>query len=354
MKNCVQKDNDMRQVLQIDPEYESAIVHIRQDEFERLEQSILEEGRIIDPIIVWNNTIVDGHNRYKIAQKYPQIEFSVVEHPFESRSECINWIWLHQLSRRNITPEEKRYLTGKLYNSEKMDHGGYRYDKQSSATIQHLNSGQKTSERIAEQTNSTDAYVRSAGKYAEGIDAVDAVQPGMKSKLLSHELKASVDKVSGIGKMTEDQIPQAIEQILKNNSDEAKEQRKIKWRQTHLHLQNPPDKSIENGEPLEDDAHTSSGNENGEMEVPSTFDVFAEIPLRKLNSQERETDIEDSIIQSMVGAANMFISSCNNFFTRFPKLRTEEKYRKQALEIMQGVENYITEIREDLQNESNQ
>lgn len=105
----------MRQVLQIDPEYESAIVHIRQDEFERLEQSILEEGRIIDPIIVWNNTIVDGHNRYKIAQKYPQIEFTVIEHPFESRSECINWIRIHQLARRNLTVEQRKFLVGIVY-----------------------------------------------------------------------------------------------------------------------------------------------------------------------------------------------------------------------------------------------
>ena len=27
------------------------------------------------PIIVWNNTIVDGHNRYRIAQAHPGIAF---------------------------------------------------------------------------------------------------------------------------------------------------------------------------------------------------------------------------------------------------------------------------------------
>ena len=181
---------------------------------------------------------------------------------------------------------------------------------------------------MAELTNTTPGYVRHAGEFAQGLDVAEESEPGVREKVLSREIKPTASDVSKIAKLPEDERKQRVEELL-----------------------NPKEHSAR--KPAKDKGKKESVEQDSGLEAPSTFDVFAEIPLRKVNSQERETDIEDSILQSMVGAANMFISSCNNFFTRFPKLRTEEKYRKQALEIMQGVENYITEIREDLQNESN-
>ncbi len=32
----------------------------------------------IPPLIVWGNTLVDGHNRYEIVQKHPEISFSTM------------------------------------------------------------------------------------------------------------------------------------------------------------------------------------------------------------------------------------------------------------------------------------
>ena len=36
-------------------------------------QNILKEGKLLSPLIVWGNTLVDGHNRYAILQKHPEI-----------------------------------------------------------------------------------------------------------------------------------------------------------------------------------------------------------------------------------------------------------------------------------------
>ena len=52
----------------------------------------------------------------------------------------------------------------------------------------------------------------------------------------------------------------------------------------------------------------------------------------------------ESIINSMIGAVNIFIDSINNYLTRFPKLRTEEKYREQTKEIMMALRNYINDV----------
>ena len=50
--------------LKIDPEFQSQIPPLTDDEFHQLEENILKEGKLISPLIVWGNTLVDGHNRY--------------------------------------------------------------------------------------------------------------------------------------------------------------------------------------------------------------------------------------------------------------------------------------------------
>ena len=52
--------------LKIDPEFQSQIPPLTDDEYKQLEENILKEGKLISPLIVWNNTLVDGHNRYAI------------------------------------------------------------------------------------------------------------------------------------------------------------------------------------------------------------------------------------------------------------------------------------------------
>ena len=101
--------------LKIDPEFQSQIPPLTDDEFKQLEENILKEGKLLSPLIVWNNTLVDGHNRYEIVQEHPEISFSTMPLPFESREEVLAWICKNQLGRRNLTPEQKKFLIGKQY-----------------------------------------------------------------------------------------------------------------------------------------------------------------------------------------------------------------------------------------------
>ena len=98
--------------LKIDPEFQSQIPPLTDDEFKQLEENILKEGKLISPLIVWNNTLVDGHNRYAILQKHPEIYFSTMPLPFESREEVLAWICKNQLGRRNLTPEQQLHTAG--------------------------------------------------------------------------------------------------------------------------------------------------------------------------------------------------------------------------------------------------
>ena len=51
-----------RRRLKTDEEFKHLIRPLRQREYTQLEQNILSDG-CRDPIVVWNDVIVDGHNR---------------------------------------------------------------------------------------------------------------------------------------------------------------------------------------------------------------------------------------------------------------------------------------------------
>lgn len=138
--------------LRIDPEFEGKIPPLTTEEFQQLENNILADGVVINPIIVWDGVIVDGHNRYRIVNKHPEIRFSTCEKTFSDRYEAIAWICKNQLGRRNLTKEQKKYLIGKQYEAEKASHGGDRgnqYTNLASSQIGNLPNKEKTCERIA-------------------------------------------------------------------------------------------------------------------------------------------------------------------------------------------------------------
>ena len=63
---------------------------------EKMLKQVLEGAKHDYDLIVWNNTLVDGHNRYAILQKHPEICFSTMPLPFKSREEVLAWICKNQ------------------------------------------------------------------------------------------------------------------------------------------------------------------------------------------------------------------------------------------------------------------
>ncbi len=87
--------------LKIDDELAGLIPPLTEDEYSRLEQSILDEG-CRDAIILWGNIIVDGHNRYRICTKH-NLPFTTLQKEFATKDEVKLWMLQNQLSRRNLS-----------------------------------------------------------------------------------------------------------------------------------------------------------------------------------------------------------------------------------------------------------
>lgn len=98
--------------MKIDVEFQSLIPPLTFEEKKMLEESILNEG-CRDAIVLWGDTIIDGHNRYEICTKH-EIPFETVNREFESRNEVIEWIIKNQFGRRNLPMHERARLALRL------------------------------------------------------------------------------------------------------------------------------------------------------------------------------------------------------------------------------------------------
>lgn len=93
--------------IDINLEFEKLIPPLAEDEFKQLEKNILNEGwRKNESIVLWNNTIIDGHNRYHICQKHG-IKFNTTQMTFKDKKEVIVWIIDNQLGKRNLLPYDR-------------------------------------------------------------------------------------------------------------------------------------------------------------------------------------------------------------------------------------------------------
>lgn len=223
--------------LRVDHEFETKILPLTEEEFRNLEQSILAAGEMYSPIIVWNGTVVDGHNRYNILKKHPELKYSVKEMEFANRGEALNWICRNQLGRRNLTPMQKKYLIGLQYKAQKMSHGGDRRKASESNDKNNHLKQETTRQRLAKEHGVSEAYVQHCADYADGVTAADSIQPGLGKRLTTGEIKLTQGCVERISKLPEKERGPYIEKAMagisasgwkRKSSVSKKSKRKIK------------------------------------------------------------------------------------------------------------------------------
>ena len=112
------------QELNILQEFEELLDPLTTDEYNRLQEDILDKG-VLDPIKVWQGYIIDGHNRYNIAQSISLDGVRILDmtDSFNNEDEVKMWMIDQQLGKRNVTPEKKKYLIGIRYSLEKQEIG---------------------------------------------------------------------------------------------------------------------------------------------------------------------------------------------------------------------------------------
>lgn len=217
----------MNRQLRVDPEFRDKIPPLTEDEFKQLEQNILADGEIYEPIIVWNGTIVDGHNRYKIAQKHPEIPFKTREMNFPDKWAAFDWMYSKQLGRRNLSDENRTYIIGKMYEARKQSIGNHanRGEDGKYLSLQNGDKGEsgRTRDTIAKEIGIGRSSVERAEKFAQGVDAIREMSPDVADKILRGGTGVKKGDVQQFTTMSDEEQKEFVSTV---SSGTVKEQKK--------------------------------------------------------------------------------------------------------------------------------
>jgi hypothetical protein len=106
------KQGEDMQNVKIDKEFQSLIPPLSHDEYAQLEANILADG-CREPLTLWGDILLDGHNRYKICTEH-SIIYQTVEKDLPDREAAVEWIILNQFGRRNLLPFQRSELALRL------------------------------------------------------------------------------------------------------------------------------------------------------------------------------------------------------------------------------------------------
>lgn len=150
----------------IDEEFRARIPKLSTEERVQLESSLLFDG-CRDRLLVWDEggILLDGHNRYAICRDH-NIDFGIDFVSLPDRESALDWIDRNQLSRRNLTPDDFKIISGRIYNRRKKQ--GSRTD----LTYPQLEDKSKTSEVVAAELGTSKATIERNGQRAELHDAL--------------------------------------------------------------------------------------------------------------------------------------------------------------------------------------
>ena len=219
--------------FQIDPEFKRLLPELSTSELNQLESSLLREG-CQEPIVVWENIIVEGHDRYDICKRN-KLDFKVIQMNFSCRDEAIRWICLNQRGRMNLSQELLRYQIGKRYTVERklVMHTPVVKNQHSKATSDIISQSPKeermgTCASIGKEYNLSHNAVHSYKELAATIDAIAEKDSRLVAMYLSGQMRIKKDDLTAISRMTKWQIRALTNNLIRQNKNVCRTQDVLK------------------------------------------------------------------------------------------------------------------------------
>ena len=354
--------------LKIDPEFQSKIPPLQFEEEQQLEQNIIAEGRLLNPIITWNGYILDGHTRYRILKKHGFIKFEVEEIQLANKYEALAWICKNQLGRRNLSPERKKFLLGKEYESTKLAVGGQPGNcnpVKRCGQNDHIVSEKRTCERIASEHGVGEKTVRRAEKYSRGIDAAEEAVPGTQEAILTGRIKATDAQIAALPAIPKEERPAILDELRKEKDkrNEALLSRLKPKRPPPKPASPKPPEPPQNEEPAVPEPVTPSPPEE-EIEPASNGPPSF---LQKIQGHKRHLSEEDMarlkvsvdsryrdriaksgsiMLCELQGAAEDFMFRWDIIFQNYPDVLTNETSREEVSALIDRMTTYLNTVKE--------
>jgi site-specific DNA-methyltransferase (adenine-specific) len=215
-------------MIQIKEEFRKLIPALTAEELNQLEANILKDG-IRDPLILWNDILIDGHNRYSIAMKH-EIKFECIDMAFDSEDNVKIWMAQNQLGRRNLAD----YVMGELYD-----------------IIEQLEKQIGKEKQLQTLKQGTDIPV---------LSIIDKTEKHNTQKIVAEKLGWSTGKKAQFD-VVKKKAPEEVKQKLRNKEisinqayqEIKKEEKKIEYKEKVLEARIEPtiSENIKNGNSLE-------------------------------------------------------------------------------------------------------
>lgn len=191
--------------IKIKEEFKQLIPPLTTEEYKQLEANCIEEG-IREKILIWNEYIIDGHNRYEIAQNN-NLKFETENKSFNSEDEVKEWMILNQFGRRNLSNYQRSVLALQLedvFRAKAKENQGARTDiLQISAESKPIDTRKELS-KVAAVSHDTIAKVKKIqekapeeikAKLATGEVSINAAYKEIKKEEKKEERDKKIEEV---------------------------------------------------------------------------------------------------------------------------------------------------------------
>ena len=285
-----------------------------------------------------------------------------------NKYEALAWICKNQLGRRNLSPERKKFLLGKEYESTKLAVGaplGSKHGIRKCGQNDHIFTESRTCQRIASEHGVGEKTVRCAEKYSQGIDAAEEAVPGAQEEILTGRIKATDAQIAALPAIPKEERPAILDELRK---EKGKRNENLLSR---LKPERPPPKSAppkppeppQNEEPAAPEPVTPSPPEE-EIEPASNGPPSF---LQKIQGHKRHLSEEDMarlkvsvdsryrdriaksgsiMLCELQGAAEDFMFRWGIIFQNYPDVLTNETSREEVSALIDRMTTYLNTVKE--------
>ena len=204
--------------IKILPRFRDKIPPQTEEQFKQLEENILTEGRVREPLTLWKGhcVLVDGHHRKRVLDDHPEIPFTVDEIEFVDEDAVDEWIIKNQLGKHNLTEIQMTMLRGLLYKQRKgpIKAVKERDEKGQFRGSQNATNGERVAKVVAKELGIDRATVLRSENVVDGIERAAEVDPTFKTEVLTGKVSAKKKDLAAIRKMDSDEeVKAAISEI---------------------------------------------------------------------------------------------------------------------------------------------
>ena len=285
-----------------------------------------------------------------------------------NKYEALAWICKNQLGRRNLSPERKKFLLGKEYESTKLAVGaplGSKHGIRKCGQNDHIFTESRTCQRIASEHGVGEKTVRRAEKYSQGIDAAEEAVPGAQEEILTGRIKATDAQIAALPAIPKEERPAILDELRKEKG-KRNENLLSRLKPERLPPKSAPPKPPEppqNEEPAAPEPVTPSPPEE-EIEPASNGPPSF---LQKIQGHKRHLSEEDMarlkvsvdsryrdriaksgsiMLCELQGAAEDFMFRWGIIFQNYPDVLTNETSREEVSALIDRMTTYLNTVKE--------